>query len=218
MLLDLHSHSVSSDDSRATVEQYLKWIQVLRKRGFQADGIVLTEHRKFDHDKDYSVLGEQYGVTVLKGSELDTRYGHFLVYGVTEALTKEIDFSDVKMDAKELMKAATHHGGIALPAHPGRFGIGLVDYIEAGEEFPDITIVERLNGGGRPGENERAEQLCDERRLLGIGCSDAHLASHICTCMTEFDGLINNENELVEGLLGGSFKPLRLEETKGENS
>ncbi|GIT13957.1 MAG: hypothetical protein CM1200mP35_07770 [Chloroflexota bacterium] len=68
------------------------------------------------------MLGEQYGVTVLKGSELDTRYGHFLVYGVTEALTKEIDFSDVKMDAKELMKAATHHGGIALPAHPGRFG------------------------------------------------------------------------------------------------
>ena len=48
MFLDLHSHSVSSDDSRATVEQYLKWIHVLRKRGFQADGIVLTEHRKFD--------------------------------------------------------------------------------------------------------------------------------------------------------------------------
>ena len=33
MYLDLHSHSVSSDDSRATVEQYLKWIQVLRRRG-----------------------------------------------------------------------------------------------------------------------------------------------------------------------------------------
>ncbi len=79
MYLDLHSHSVSSDDSRATVEQYLKWIQVLRKRGYSADGIVLTEHRKFDRDKDYSVLAAQYGVVVLKGSELDTRFGHFLV-------------------------------------------------------------------------------------------------------------------------------------------
>jgi predicted metal-dependent phosphoesterase TrpH len=136
---------------------------------------------------------------------------------VTEDLTKEIDFADVRMDARELMKAATHHGGIALPAHPGRFGIGLVDYIQAGEEFPDITIVERLNGGSRPGENERAEQLCDERGLLGIGCSDAHLASHICTCMTEFDSLIHDENELVEGLLAGSFRPLRLEETKVNN-
>ena len=81
MYLDLHSHSVSSDDSRATVEQYLKWIQVLRKRGHTVDGIVLTEHRKFDFDKDYSTLASQYDVLVLKGSELDTLYGHFLVYG-----------------------------------------------------------------------------------------------------------------------------------------
>ena len=92
MYLDLHSHSVSSDDSRATVEQYVKWIQVLRKRGHVVDGIVLTEHRKFDFDKDYSTLAEQYDVRILKGSELDTRYGHFLVYGVTEPLTREIDF------------------------------------------------------------------------------------------------------------------------------
>ena len=82
MYLDMHSHSVSSDDSRATVEQYVKWIQVLRKRGHTIDGIVLTEHRKFDIDKDYSDLAAQYNVLVLKGSELDTRFGHFLVYGV----------------------------------------------------------------------------------------------------------------------------------------
>ena len=54
MFLDLHSHSVSSDDSRATVEQYLKWIQVLRKREYTVDGFVLTEHRKFDSHLDYS--------------------------------------------------------------------------------------------------------------------------------------------------------------------
>ncbi len=57
------------------------------KRGHTVDGIVLTEHRKFDFDKDYSELASQYNVVVLKGSELDTRYGHFLVYGVTQALT-----------------------------------------------------------------------------------------------------------------------------------
>ena len=102
MYLDLHSHSVSSDDSRATVEQYVKWIQVLRKRDYTVDGIVLTEHRKFDFDKDYSALAEQYGVLVLKGSELDTRHGHFLVYGVTDALAGEIDFSDVRMDSEGL--------------------------------------------------------------------------------------------------------------------
>jgi predicted metal-dependent phosphoesterase TrpH len=214
MYLDLHCHSVSSDDSRATVEQYLKWIQVLRKRGYTVDGIVLTEHRKFDFDKDYSHLAKQYGVTVLKGSELDTRHGHFLVYGVTEALTREIDFANVRMDSRELMKAARHHNALAIPAHPGRFGIGLVDYMEQGEVFEDVRIVERLNGGSRPGENERAVELCEQKGYLGTGASDAHLASHICTCVTHFKASMHQEQELVEALLSGEFQPVWLEDTR----
>ena len=218
MYLDLHSHSVSSDDSRATVEQYVKWIQVLRKRGHTVDGIVLTEHRKFDYDKDYSQLADEYGVLILKGSELDTLYGHFLVYGVNEGLTQELDFSNVRLDSRELMKAARQHGALAIPAHPGRFGIGLVDYMEQGESFEDVYIVERLNGGSRAGENERAEELCVNQRYPGTGGSDAHLASHICACMTEFQATIHNEQDLVQALLYGEFKPVRLEETKNRSS
>lgn len=214
MYLDLHSHSVSSDDSRATVEQYLKWIQVLRKREFTVDGIVLTEHRKFDFDKDYSSLAEQYGVLVLKGSELDTRYGHFLVYGVTKALASDIEFGNVRVDARELMQAARHHNAIAIPAHPGRFGIGLVDYMAQGEVFEDVGIVELLNGGSRQGENERASELCDEKGYLGTGASDAHLASHIATCMTDFNATIRNEQDLVGALVSGEFRPVWLEDTK----
>ena len=209
----MHSHSVSSDDSRATVEQYVKWIQVLRKRGHTVDGIVLTEHRKFDFDKDYSDLARQYNVLVLKGSELDTRYGHFLVYGVTEALTSAIDFGDVRMDSRELMKAARQYDAIALPAHPGRFGIGLTDYISQGETFEDVSIVEQLNGGSRPGENERADELCESHRLLGIGGSDAHLTSHIATCMTRFKSTITKESEVVEALLSKDFQPVWLNDT-----
>ena len=202
---------MSSDDSRATVEQYVKWIQVLRKRGHTVDGIVLTEHRKFDFDKDYSDLASQYDVLILKGSELDTRYGHFLVYGVTQALTQAIDFGDVRMDARALMQAARQHDAIALPAHPGRFGIGLTDYIAKGETFDDVTIVEQFNGGSRPGENERADELCESHNLLGIGGSDAHLTSHIATCMTDFEASIKTANDLVDALLSKEFQPVWLE-------
>ena len=218
MYFDLHCHSVSSDDSRATVEQYLKWIQVLRKRDYTVDGIVLTEHRKFDFDKDYSPLADQYGVQVLKGSELDTRYGHFLVYNVTQGLTADLDFSNVRLDARELMQAAQQHGALAIPAHPGRFGIGLVDYMEQGEVFEDVRIVEQLNGGSRPGENERAVELCQQQGYLGTGASDAHLASHICTCLTDFRAGIHNEPELVEALRSGEFRPVWLEGTKNGSS
>ena len=214
MYLDLHSHSVSSDDSRATVEQYLKWIQMLRNRGHILDGLVLTEHRKFDFDKDYSALAEQYRVLVLKGSELDTKYGHFLLYGVSDSLAAEIDFSDVRMDARELMRAARHHGAVAVPAHPGRFGIGLVDYMDRGETFEDVWIVEILNGGSRQGENERASALCARYGYLGIGGSDAHLTSHIGTCLTRFQDEIRSELDLVESLLSGRFEPVWLEDSR----
>ena len=214
MYLDLHSHSVSSDDSRATVEQYLKWIQMLRNRGHILDGLVLTEHRKFDFDKDYSTLAEQYRVLVLKGSELDTKYGHFLLYGVSDSLAAEIDFSDVRMDARELMRAARHHGAVAVPAHPGRFGIGLVDYMDRGETFEDVGIVEILNGGSRQGENERASALCARYGYLGIGGSDAHLTSHIGTCLTRFQDEIRSELDLVESLLSGRFEPVWLEDSR----
>ena len=213
MFFDLHCHSVSSDDSRATVEQYVKWVQVLRKRNFVVDGIVLTEHRKFDFDKDYSSLAEQYGLLILKGSELDTRYGHFLVYGVSEGLTRDMDFGDVRMDARELMQAARHHEALAIPAHPGRFGIGLTEYIQQGEIFPDVYAVEILNGGGRAGENERAEELCERFGYLGIGGSDAHFTSHIATCLTYFRSSIANETDLVDALLSREFQPVRLEAT-----
>ena len=211
MLLDLHSHSVSSDDSRATVDQYVQWVQVLRKRGHVVDGFVLTEHRKFDFDHDYSGLARQNNVLILKGSELDTRSGHVLVYGVSRALTREIDFSDVRMDARELMQAARQHNAVAIPAHPGRFGIGLTEYIQQGESFPEVDTVELLNGGGRPGENERAAELCQQFGYLGIGGSDAHLTSHIAVCMTQFPNPIATETQLVDALLNRQFRPVRLE-------
>ena len=211
--LDLHCHSVASDDSRATVPQYMKFIQVLRKRGYTIDGIVLTEHRKFDFDVDYSALAAEYGVIVLKGAELDTCFGHMLVYNITPGLAKDIDFGDVKMDGRELIKAARHHGGFVVPAHPGRFGIGLVEYMEQGEVFADVSIVERVNAGSKPEENERAEALCVQKAYLGTGGSDAHLASHIGRAVTEFKANIRNEPELVEALASGEFRPIYIEET-----
>ncbi len=211
--LDLHCHSVASDDSRATVEQYLKWISVLRKRGFTVDGIVLTEHRQYDFDVDYSQLADQYGVIVLKGAELDTCFGHMLVYNITPGLAKEIDFGDVKMDGRELIKAARHHGGYVVPAHPGRFGIGLVEYMAQGEQFDDVSIVELLNGGSKPEENVRGEELCLRTGYRGTGGSDAHLASHIGRVVTEFQANISTSEQLVDALISGEFRPVSIEET-----
>ena len=204
MLIDLHTHSVSSDDSRATVEQYVKWVGVLRRKGVEIDGFVLTEHRKFDFDKDYSALAEANGVLIMKGSELDTNMGHFLVYGVTRALAEAIDFSDVHMDAMELARAAEDTGAIAFPAHPGRFGIGFCEFADEAD-LSVIRAAEGLNGSNRPGEQERADDLIRRLGVPATGGSDAHLVSAIGKCMTQFDNAVLNEKDLARELRSGAF-------------
>ena len=214
--IDLHSHSVASDDSRATVEQYLKWIGAQRRKGYQIDGIVLTEHRQFNSGADYSALSKEYDVVVLKGAELDTRYGHFLVYGLNEQLASQIHFKDVTMDSFLLMETARRYGAIAIPAHPGRLGIGLVEWMAKEISFPDVRIVERLNAGNRPEEQERADKVAEEKGYLGVGGSDAHFVSGIARGMTQFLDPLGDEKDLVAALLEGNFHPVRVEDTLHE--
>ena len=146
----------------------------------------------------------------MKGSELDTNMGHFLVYGVTEALTDAINFGDVNMDALELVSAAEEHGAIALPAHPGRFGIGLCEFTGNGRDFGSIRAAEGLNGSNRPGEQERAEELIRQLGVPATGGSDAHLVSAIGKCMTRFENPVLNETDLVRELMSGAFVPVLL--------
>ena len=211
--LDLHSHSVASDDSRATAEQYLKWVRSLRNRGRQVDGIVLTEHRQFDAGADYSALAAAYDVSVLKGSELDTQHGHFLVYGVTPDLMRAVDFMDVHMDSRRLVESADKHGAIAVPAHPGRGGIGFAEWFGKNADLPDVRVVEHLNGGNRPQEAVTADEFVREHDYTGIGGSDAHFVSAIAKCLTEFSVLPKDEFELAEALRSRECRAVHLDDT-----
>ena len=211
MFLDLHTHSVASDDSRATVDQYIKWVNVLRRKGVEIDGFVLTEHRQFNHDIDYVSLSKKNGIAILKGAELDTDAGHFLVYGITKILSENIDFLDLSMSAEKLVKLCDNHDAIAIPAHPGRAGIGFTHYLpQRRAGFESIKVVERLNGSNRPGEGEAAQTLIDQEGYNGTGGSDAHIVSAIGSCMTKFENKITNEQELVIELRGGKFKSVNM--------
>ena len=206
MLLDLHTHSTASDDSRASVEQYVKWINLIRRKGGHIDGFVLTEHRQFDHDLDYSNLSSDSGLLILKGAELDTDSGHFLVYGVNSSVTNRLDFSNVNLSAVELVSICDEFGAIAIPAHPGRVGIGFAEFVKDDLlEFGSIKIVERLNGSNRPGEGERAQEIVEKFGFKGTGGSDAHIVSAIGTCLTKFENDIHSEEDLVRELRSLDF-------------
>jgi hypothetical protein len=81
------------------------------------------------------------------------------------------------------------------------------------EEFgvPEgVRIVEVFNGGSRDDEDGVSQRMADELGYHGIGGSDAHIVSHIGRCATEFEQPVQNEQELVSALKGGSFKAIKL--------
>ena len=205
MILDLHLHSEASDDSRAPVEAYLKILA--RKRDERPlDGIVVTEHRKFESGVDYRPLEDQYGFRILRGAEVETEYGHILLYGVNPDIVARFDFANVRLPAQEVISEVARLGGIATPCHPGRVNVGLCAHYETKPPLEGVVAVEALNGGSKAAENARVRDLMREHGYFGFGGSDSHLVSFVGLCATEFEEEIRDEAELVAALRRGRYR------------
>jgi len=206
-ILDLHLHSEASDDSRAPVEAYLKWLT--RKRDERPlEGLVLTEHRQFNKAGDYRDLEDKYGLLILKASEVETDYGHMLVYGVNDDIISRFDFKNVRLSAQEVITEVARLGGIAMPCHPGRPTIGLIEHYQKKSPLEGVVGVEALNGGSKKGENERVAGLVQAYGYHAFGGSDSHLVSFVGLCATEFDRDIKTIEDLVNALRAGGYRPL----------
>ena len=210
MMLDLHTHSVKSDDGRAKVENYCRWIA---KKGLNLDGFVLTEHRQWDSESDYRHLEDEYGLLILKASEVETDYGHVLVFGVNDELVNSFDFAKVDNSLLEVLLAAERCGAFAAPCHPGRKNVGLFAHYEHKAVVEAVHTVEVLNGGSIPGEDELATGQAAEFGYRGFGGSDSHIVSRIGFCATKFEETISDTESLVAALNNGRFEAVKLRES-----
>ncbi|HEY2107294.1 MAG TPA: PHP-associated domain-containing protein [Candidatus Binataceae bacterium] len=206
-ILDLHSHSEASEDSRAPVEAYLNWIR-LRRQERPVDGIVLTEHRQWNRDGDYRELEDKFGTMILKATEAETDYGHMLVFGVNEDIAHRFDFANVRIPAQELIDEVARMGGIVVPCHPGRPNVGLCEHYASKPPLENVVAVELLNGGSRRGEDERTADLVAKFGYRAVGGSDSHLVSLIGVCATRFEADIKDIDGLVREIKSGSYEPV----------
>ncbi len=206
-ILDLHSHSEASEDSRAPVEAYLNWIR-LRRQERPVDGIVLTEHRQFNRDADYRDLEDKFGILILKATEAETDYGHMLVFGINEDIVRRFDFSNVRIPAQELIDEVARMGGVVVPCHPGRPNVGLCEHYASKPPLDRVIAVELLNGGSRRGEDERTADLVEKFGYRATGGSDSHLVSGIGVCATRFEAEVRDVDALVRELKTGRFEPV----------
>lgn len=206
-ILDLHSHSEASEDSRAPVEAYLNWIQ-LRRQERPVDGIVLTEHRQWNGEADYRALEDKFGIMILKATEAETEYGHMLVFGVNDDIARRFDFANVRLPAQELIDEVARMGGVVVPCHPGRPNVGLCEHYANKPPLENVVAVEAINGGSRRGEDERTAELVAKFGYRGTGGSDSHLVSLIGVCATRFEADIRDIDALVRELKTGQYEPV----------
>ncbi len=206
MILDLHTHSIASDDGRAKVENYCQWIE---RKSLPLDGFVLTEHRQFDDTSDYRALEDQSGLLILKASEVETEYGHVLVFGVNDDLRAAFDFARIDNPLAMVLAEAKRCGAVAVPCHPGRPKVGLCPHWEIKGPVDGVHTVETLNGGSREGENEQAAEYAEKYGWNRVGGSDSHIVSHIGRFATQFEAELTNIDDLVAALQSGRFDAIQ---------
>ena len=203
MILDLHTHSVRSDDGRAKVDNYCQWI---KRKELPLDGFVLTEHRQWDAESDYRALEDQYGLLILKASEVETDYGHVLLFGVNDDLVHAFDFTRLDHPLSMVLDAAKRCGAFAAPCHPGRRNVGLFSHYEKRGAVEGVEVVEIYNGGSIPGEDDLSVREAERHGYRGIAGSDSHIVSRIGLCATEFATPISSIDDVVAALNAGKHE------------
>ena len=148
------------------------------------------------------------GILILKASEVETEYGHVLVFGVNEDLKASFDFADIRNPLAMVIEEAKRCGAVVVPCHPGRPKVGMCAHWETKGAVDGVQIVETLNGGSREGENEEALAYAERFGWKKIGGSDSHIVSHIGRCATKFEDEIRDMDGLIAALKDGIFEAI----------
>lgn len=203
MKIDLHIHtSRLSPDSKLTPEEAIR-----RARELGLDGICFTEHDRAWDPADISELRGKYGFPVFRGVEVMIKEGgEILVFGLN------VDFTTV-IDIGTLRDMAARSGAFMIAAHPFR-GYpchALTDFDKAADlilkrpVFDKVNALEGFNGRNMEGNNNFACQLAARLGFPYSGGSDAHASDEMGKCITVFDNMIDNEQDLLAELKAGRF-------------
>ncbi|MCH7835762.1 MAG: PHP domain-containing protein [Chloroflexi bacterium] len=221
MLIDLHTHTQPlSHDSLLTPDQL---IQAAKAAGL--DAVCLTEHDFVWDPEMVRQLARRHAFTVIPAIEVNTEDGHFLAFGLDRYVYG-------MHRAAELARLVDEAGGALVAAHPYRrqlppdggplrasaSGHGreasawseALDHAAANPAYRYVCALETLNSRGRERENQFSQQLCDRLGLPAVAASDAHQASDLGRCATEFQRAVADVADLIRELKAGRCRPVVL--------
>jgi predicted metal-dependent phosphoesterase TrpH len=161
------------------------------------DGIVITEHDRLWPEKELDELrAAAPGLVVLNGVEVTGTGGDVLCYGVTDAsaLPRGIGWP-------ELCREVHRQGGVAVAAHPNRWGQPFEEIVR--EQRPELDGIEVMsNNMDADLRGRAAELLAKFPHFAQLGNSDSHDPATVGGCYTDFDCEIRTTADLVAAIRG----------------
>jgi len=191
MKFDLHMHTRRySPDSEID-----PFALVRRAREVGLDGIVITEHDRLWPEAELDELRRAApDLVILGGVEVSGRGGDLLCYGVT-------DLKNLRrgMPWGELCREVARQGGVAVAAHPYRWGQDF-DKLLA-EERPELTGLEVMSNNMDSDLRRLAAAFLERNPAYAtLGNSDAHDVDVVGVCLTEFEADIRTSSALVTAI------------------
>lgn len=162
------------------------------------DGVCVTDHDIFACKQSALKLQKKYGILVIVATEIYTKEGDLLCFGLDEIPSEQ-------PVAQDMIDHINQLGGACIAAHPFRNnnrGIG-----ESLRQLTGLHAIESLNGNTSKENNERAKQIADELKIPCTGGSDAHSLDRIGVYATQFLVNIENEVDLICAIRCGQMIP-----------
>ena len=213
-LFDLHVHTVrGSSDSNLTPQQLID-----SAKAIGLDGVCLTEHSGGWETQELDREFADAGLRVFRGLEVDTDMGHVLVLGLHRYVAGINRISALK-------KAVDRAGGVIISAHPFRnlfnrppYNVNLLfgdshPYPTTAADaalhplFQVVDAIEVANGSNTERENLFTLEVATHLGLVGTGGSDAHSTHGLGSCVTDVEGDVGSEADLIEALKAGACRP-----------
>ncbi|MBR6558234.1 MAG: PHP domain-containing protein [Clostridia bacterium] len=115
-------------------------------------------------------IGEEVGINVILGCEIDLCGNDYLLYGIDESFFTTAPINDVREDPIAFKKMCEEMGITVIAAHPFRY-----DRTPVVEAIDGIEKVNASHGHYYKNHNEKAAELAEKMpHLLTTSGSDAH--------------------------------------------
>jgi len=181
--LDLHIHSMYSEDANGSAKEIKKFLQ---KKGLH--GMAITDHNAIKGGKIAQKVTSSDFI-VIPGVEISTSDGHLLAYNISKEITKNLS-------VEETVEKVLDDGGLPIVPHLYRNMSGIKEQ-KLKPLVSKISAIEVYNSCSLPKTNLKTAEIARKYNLGGTGGSDSHEPAYAGNAYT----LVNTTDFHIDTIL-----------------